>query len=440
MVFCLTLRTYFHSLGRAAMRRTVFLCLFVLSGSVAGQIGSSSSMTDRYGTFYTFSAYPINFSDYYLYQNFRVWKGNADRSTGTTTTPVNIKDFSGVMGMQFGLFEGFDISVVTNFYQTPNRAPSIATDDIVSFFKTKDVPGGFVVNFRLVPWKLAKDKIRMGVMVTSKWETGPYANGPFQSYATEKNTVGIAWLTSYFQNPGAPDLGFSIHGNLQYVNHLDKGLYIGFFPETALRQAGQGAIADQAVATGNTTALRFALGGMYPFNLGGTTMWVIGDVYGNAFMSKPPAAAYTRQNSAFAALGVKYQFARWLAVHIGGEFQVYKGTTPTYSNPALGVEDLTVSKSDFPSWRVFGGFSVTPSPHARFIKTKRQIAIETAVDPEEARKKEVENVLYSEQEIQKRRVNFEPVREMRKDYRTTIGELIGVLAPKDKKVDDGGGQ
>jgi hypothetical protein len=157
-------------------------------------------------------------------------------------------------------------------------------------------------------------------------------------------------------------------------------------------------------------------------------------------MTKPPAAAYTRQNSAFGALGVKYQFIRWLAIHFGGEYQIYKGTTPTFSSPALGVEDLTVSKSDFPTWRVFGGFSLTPSPRAQFIKTKRQIAIETAVDPEQQRKKEVENVLYSEQEIQKRRVNFEPIREMRKDYRTTIGSFIDVLAPKDKKIEEDTGE
>lgn len=422
------------------MRCKILFILLALTGSVSGQIGSTSSMTDRFGTFYTFSAYPINFSDYYLYQNFRIWKGDADRFNGTTTTPVSVKDFSGVMGMQFGLFHGFDMTIVTNFYQTPNRAPSIPTDDIVSFFKTKDIPSSFLLNFRLTPWKVAKDKIRMGIMLTAKWETGPYANVPFQSYATDKNTIGFAWLTSYFQNPGAPDLGYSIHANLQYVNHLDKGLYTGFFDEGVLRAGGQDAVADQAVANGNTSALRFALGGMYPFNLGGTTMWVIGDVYGNAFMTKPPAAAYTRQNSAFGALGIKYQFMRWFAVHLGGEYQIYKGTTPTFSSPALGVEDLTVSKSDFPTWRVFGGFSLTPSPRAQFIKTKRQIAIETAVDPEQQRKKEVENVLYSEQEIQKRRVNFEPIREMRKDYRTTIGSFIDVLAPKDKKIEEDTGE
>lgn len=425
------------------MMRCTMIGLFLLSTVPSmGQIGSPSSMTDRYGTFYTFSAVPLQFNNFYMYQNYRVWKGDADRFDGGTSTSVSIKDFSAVWGFQYGVFNGFDVGVVTNMYQTPNRAPSIPPSAIVSFFKTKDIPSSFTIHFRMAPWAVMKNKLRMGVMVSTRWETGPFANVPFQSYATDKTTVGIAWLMTYMHHAGSPETGLTIHGNLQYVNHLDKGQFVGFFDEQTMRTNGQGAIADQAVATGNTSALRFALGAAYPLNLGGTTMFVTGDVYGNAFLTKPPAAAYTRQNSAYGALGIKYQFFRTFAIHLGGEYQIVKGTTPSFSSTALGVEDLTISKSDFPTWRVFGGFSVTPSPKAQFIKTQKQIAIETAKDPEDVRKKEVENVLYSEQEVQKRRVNFTPVENMRSEYKTSIQSLIDVLAPHDKKpiepVDAGG--
>ncbi|MBX7152323.1 hypothetical protein K1X84_11815 [bacterium] len=410
---------------------TVALIVFAFVQTLKAQTGNVSAMTDRFGSFYTYSAQTLNFGDLYVFQNTRFFKGNADRFDGTTTTSSSIKDVNAVLGLQFGIAHNLDMIFLTNFFQTPNRSPSIPSSAIVSFFKNHDVPSDFLLNFRYVPYSFSKDKIKLGFMGTFKWKSDIFPNAPFQTYATDKAEAGFSVVTSLIQFPKVPETGYIFNFNLQYWNHLDKGQYVGFTGEDSVRRTANGnALADAAVSNGNTSSLRFGIGGSYPIMVAEKYLYIMADVYGLMYMTKPPQAAYSRQDYAYAAVGVKYQFFDWLALHLGGEFQFMKKKDATASSPVTGIEDLTVSGSDYPSWRIFTGVSLPLSPRALSFKPEDEIV---SVDRETQKKREVENVLYSEQEIQKRSVNFTPVRDMRKQYKDIVGGLVNVLQPWDKK-------
>lgn len=420
------------------MRSTswVLTCLFVLTliGVDEGkaQIGSSSAVTDRYGSFFAYSAKTLPFPSFYLFQNTHVYSGNGDRIAGTT----GVKDFGTQMGMQMGIMQGFDVIFSGNFVQTTNLAPGIPKQKIVTFFKSVDVPDELFMNMRFIPFEFAKNKINAGFMLTARFQGDGFYNTPLRLYSGGNTEAGLALIASYFSRPDFIESGVSAHLNLQYWNHLDNGAYVGFMDEDSLRRTlpNGNSLADTAVVTANSSSMRFALGGSYPIDVAGKFLYITGDIYGQFFLQKPPAAAYSRQNYAYAALGLKYQLLDWMGVHMGGEFQVLKGTDKTagdLGSNLLGIEDLTISGSDYPPWRIFGGLTFPMMPRAE--SPRARVVEEVVVEPAAKHKREVEDILYSEQEIQKRSQNFVPVKEMRKNYKNIIGDYVNILGAKDKK-------
>lgn len=419
------------------MRSTswVLTCLFMLTvmgvNEGKAQLGSSSAVTDRYGSFYAYSAKTTPFPSFYIFQNTHFFTGSGTRTAGSS----DVKDFGTQVGIQVGVMPTFDIVFSGNFVQTTNLAPAIPNNKIVTIFKSLDVPDELFLNLRLVPYTFAKNKINLGFMVTGRFQGSGFYNTPLRPYSGGKTEAGVALITSYFARPDFIESGFAMHLNVQYWNHLDNGTYIGFMDENALRNTAptdfSNSLADTAVATSNSSSIRFALGGSYPIDISGKYLNITGDVYGQYFLQKPPVAAYSRQNYAYVALGAKYQWFDWMGVHIGAEFQVLKGTDKTVGNDLLGIDDLTISKSDYPSWRIFSGvtFPLMPRAESPRSRVKEEVVVEQSV----RRKREVEGILYSEQEIQKRSQNFIPIKEMRKNYRGIIGEYVTILDAKDKK-------
>jgi hypothetical protein len=391
------------------------------------QIGSVSAGTDRYGTFYAFSARSIGKTNFFMFQNIKYFSGTADRFNGSATTSESVSDFGLQLGFNLGISSESDIVFSGNFLQTPNRAPSIPKDRILALSESLDIPDDFYLNVRYLPFSWSKNRINMGFMTSLKFEGNGFPNAPFQVYSSGKTEAGFAVLTSYFQKADVPETGFSMHLNLQYWNHLDNGEYLNYYGINNVSGSGPNgpSLVDTAISQHNTSSFRYALGLSYPFIVGEDYLYVVADVYGQMFLAKPAPAAYSRQNFAYAALGVKYQLMDWLAIHLGGEFQILKSTVEkTVSSVATGIEDLTVSGSDYPSWRLIAGVTMPLSPRAATYQPVVQTV--TEVQREDRKKKEVESILYSEQEIQKRSVNFQPVRQLRSNYKDAVNEYLKV--------------
>lgn len=370
-----------------------------------------------------------------MFQNIKYFSGNAERVETFGPVTRKVSDFGMQIGFTLGFTPAFDIIGSGNFMQSANHSSQTTDQDISSLSKTYDLPDDFVLNLRYVPYSFSGGKWNVGGMLGLKFEGTGFPNSPFQPYAAGKTEAGITLLTSYFQKPNVPETGFGVHFNVQYWNYLDAGQYINTKSITRVRTAA-GSVAqsliDTAVANGNTASLRYAIGGTYPIAVGDKYLYIVGDFYGSMFLSEPPSAAYSRQDYAYAALGIKYQVLDWMALHLGAEFQVVKNTTErTVSSPFTGIEDLTVSGSDYPSWRLLAGITMPLSPRAAGYSPPVETVSE--VQREDRKRSEVENILYSDQEIQKRSVNFVPIKEMRSNYRDIVNDYVKVLEPKDKK-------
>lgn len=413
----------------------LFAWILFAGGPLHAQLSSSAVIGDRWGTFYTYAAKSVGAGSFYFLQNTRYYSGTADRSTGTSTVSEKIKDMNAVLGFNVGFSHDFDMIINGNFYQIANRAPSIPESEVSSFLKNADIPEEFYISLRYIPFSFAKGRFNVGMMFTGKIESGSIANAPFQDYSAGTKEVGLTLLTSYFQSPSLIENGLAVHFNLQYWNYLDKGSYLGFNNEDtvrALTTVNGNQLADTAIAGSNTASLKFAIGASYPFVIADRYLYIIADIYGNHFLSKPPAVAYSRQNYAYFAMGIKYNLFPWMGIHAGGEHQIMKSTEPTFSSIDLQVQDLTLGGYDYPKYRVFAGLSFPITPRALIAASSDEVEL-TSTEREIMKRKEVEDVLYSEQEIQRRSVNFKPITEMRKVYKNSISGYIDVLAPKDKK-------
>lgn len=406
-----------------------------LSVPAHSQIGSTSGASDRFGSFFAFAAKPLGAKKFFVFQNIKYFSGNAERIETFGPVTKKVSDFGMQFGFTFGITPTFDAMVSGNFMQSPNYSSQVSDNEIFSLSKTYDVPDDLFLNLKYTPYSFSGGKWNIGGMFGLKFEGVGFPNSPFQPYAAGKTEAGLTLLVSYFQEPTIPETGFGVHGNVQYWNHLDAGQYINFKSMTRVRSfAGSVAesLIDTAVAKGNTASLRYAIGATYPVAVGDKYLYIVGDFYGSMFLSKPPYAAYSRQDYAYAALGIKYQVLDWMALHVGGEFQVVKNTTErTVSSPFTGIEDLTVSGSDYPSWRLLAGITMPLSPRAAGYSPPVETVSE--VQREDRKRSEVENILYSDQEIQKRSVNFIPIKEMRSNYRDIVNDYVKVLEPKDKK-------
>ncbi len=395
------------------------------TGNAFAQIGNSSAMTDRYGSMFSYSAKPLTWSQFYFYENTKIFSGSATRYS-TSSKSVDVKDFGMQIGAQIGLVENMDLILNTNLAQTTTPGNSGTSSSAT--------PRDIYLNLRILPLNFSQGKIRGGFMLTTRWAGAGQASIPFQLYSADKTELGAGFMMSYFARPGWEETALSLHGNIQYFNHGDGGAYIGVTDETTVRNSFNGAaIAGLAVATKNSTSLHFSTGGTYPMLISGRYLFLSGDVYGVAYLTKPPLAAYSRQNYAYLALGAKYQVKDYLGVHVGMDFRIFKNSkTATYTNPVLKVEDINFSGgADHPFWHFYLGLSVPLNPRIKVYSSKSDADL--YAEQNRTQTNEVKDILYSEQEIQKRSQNFTPLKEMRRTYKEIIGGLIGVLEPKDKK-------
>ncbi len=121
-------------------------------------------------------------------------------------------------------------------------------------------------------------------------------------YSAGSPELGLFGTVSYYRDNLFPKESFGLHANVGYYNHLDNGRNLGEKDRnaaSALPTDAKGRQYRTAKVDGTTQAFRYGVGASYP------TEYFDGflEVWGNAFMSKPPVFAYTRENYAWATLG-----------------------------------------------------------------------------------------------------------------------------------------
>lgn len=427
------------------------LCLALVSdyGTLWSQIGGAGGNTGKHGTPYSYGAWPIKPGRLYVFQSTRYFNGGERFDFNTARLESGFNNFNTSLGINWSFSENFDFVFSGRFMQFTNLPSSAKIDDITLY--ENNIADAFYVNFRVVPFKFMQEKIRLGFLVSGQFNSGTYPNVPFETYSAGGVEGGLTLLGSYYSNNLLPDDGWSTHLNVGYWIHNDAGKKIA--PLSAediytFKNVPFGSLDLQAlrntefneftVTDGNTAELRFSTGFRFPFrqissgalgNLSATA-----DLYGLLFMETPPSGAYSSQDFVFGAAGLRYQILDWLGFNLGGEFLVWTKEDVTFYDPVFGVERLTVASGDlavdYPLWRAFGGFDFDLFGTRIKLKkiTKRQVA--------KQKEKEIEDLIFSEQEMKKRSSKPEQLKETRSDYSKVVEELHKVLKEKDVPKDE----
>lgn len=274
----------------------------------------------------------------------RAWAKNVDGG--------NLSDVSQALALNFGFSRHMEIELVPMLYQDLNLTGGStgltynAPDDVYMRFKF----GGYKLNIFDQP-------LNWGLMVAFRANSSKVDNVYLEPYSSGANELGLGWAVSWYQNQLYPLEGNSAHFNLNYINHNDGG------SQDALD-----------IFTGVSNDIEFAFAYRYP-----RLRWeFFGELYGNFFLTKPEAYAYTRANAVWLQPGLTYRIFNGMAVTFGLDLRVMESGPELYYKDqgpiAASVKEAQQRPNDnypdyYPAWRFAGKFSFSPSTAFRRIDT-----------------------------------------------------------------------
>ncbi|MFH1861698.1 MAG: hypothetical protein ABH878_02695 [bacterium] len=240
-----------------------------------------------------------------------------------------LSDNTGALSFHFGFSKRVEIGFTQIMYQDlnisalgPNNLEQIP-DDAYLRLKVGDFP-----------FTLGKGYFKFGVLNQIRYRTGMVDNIYLEPYSGS----GISWeldlLFSYFSNPlyeyGAP----AVHFNVGYLNHNDAGM--GQSPLKAAQE------------------LTYALAYVYPTR----RVDLFLETSGSLFLKYPVENSYSRESYQWITPGLKYRVFYGMNFMLGVDVLLWKQKDRT---EYTGIASLPEGGPDFPSWRLNGTLSISPS-------------------------------------------------------------------------------
>jgi hypothetical protein len=149
-------------------------------------------------------------------------------------------------------------------------------------------------------------------------------------------------LISYFSNVPFPEAGWSIHGNLAYLNHNDVGQELTDYPEDPTPEV-------------MSSELIGGIGLLYPAG----TFDFSAELNGRYFLNRPSETAYSMESVGYLTAGVYYKPHRWLTFQMAMDMRVYSGEDLTKYAPETHLSPPpTEDFPNYPTWRGLLGVKI----------------------------------------------------------------------------------
>lgn len=238
----------------------------------------------------------------------------------------------GYTAFNFGLNDHIELSVAPIIYQDTHQ-----TSDKNSLTKKAiNMPDDLYINFKFGNYRRFESKVLYGFQLTSRFPTGEFHNVIYEPYSAGRIELGLNALFSYFSNVTFPDEGWSLHGNLGYLNHNDVGRELTKNP-------------DDPTPNAMSSELLVGMGWFYPVHEFEFSV----EVNARYFLVQPPVTAYSREYVSYLTPAVYYKPYPWLTIQSAMDIQlVAQEDLSQYSDG--GTTHLDPPPTDFPnypSWR-----------------------------------------------------------------------------------------
>ncbi|MFQ5864611.1 MAG: hypothetical protein ACE5IW_05210 [bacterium] len=333
------------------MRRVLIVLIFLLGGVVLPHIlNAQINFNGGRGLVYVQSAWTLDQGFLTLRTLTRSFGkvGNFPQPNGTTNA-LTIWDVTGRFSLNYGLGKHIEVAISPIVYGDTNRGG----DGI-------NAPDDLFLTVKFGSFNSPGSPVTFGLALNSRFPTGGTHNIPFEPYSSDHVGWGLNALVTYARDPLYPEEATNVHFNLGYWNHNDVG--------TSLTSRNS----PDAEPKSMSQELMYGLG----FNIPKDNFNFSVEIYGNKFLQKPPAAAYSREDYVYLSPTVFYKPYRWITMHFGVDFRITKASDKT--NYSLVGRNLPDSQPNYPGWRVTLGTKFTLLPTTVYRANERDILMQKA--------------------------------------------------------------
>ncbi len=318
------------------------------------------------------------------------------------TSAVTFWDVQGSVSFNYGISEHFELAFSPIIYQDTNRGG-----------KGYNMIDDIFLSLKIGSYGKKGSSVSYGFDLSARFPTAKDHNIIFEPYSAGKVSFGFNGRLSYARDPLYPEDGLSLHLNLGYWNHNDVGQQLTNISPTV----------DLVRVESPTQEFLYGMGIILPSDKFDFSM----ELYGNAFIQKPPPTAFSRENVAYLAPKVRYKAQRWLSLDMSLDIRLVGSNDETdYSLP--GVNPLP-DQPNYPTWRMNLGAQFTILPTTVYSVSERDILMKKA----ETRRELFEQIIREQRETEAAEEELERIKEERRKAERELERLRRILEGEAKR-------
>lgn len=251
-------------------------------------------------------------------------------SQGMTSTTY--WDVQGVLGFSYASGSHLEWNLTNILYQDTHRDA-----------KGYNLPSDLNFSVKLASYGSPQSHFRFGVLVAGKIPIAAHHNIFLEPYSSGKFEAGFTGLVSYSSDLLIPEAGLNAHLNLGFWHHNDTGAFLTGNPN------------DNISVLRPTRQFLWGLGIVVPkqqvdFGL---------ELFGNLFIVRPPATAYSREDYIYLTPSVTYRPSGRLSFQTGVDIRVSQDYDHTrYRADGTTLNQVSADLPSYPGWRLRLGLKV----------------------------------------------------------------------------------
>jgi hypothetical protein len=272
---------------------------------------------------------------YYTHSDVNVVTGAYGGSLGNTVSHSLVRNS---MHIDYSFTNNFLFAINALVYQDIHHR-----DKASNFFENITLAakvGGF---------SFANDHLYVGGLLTFMIPTAgeQYFNAYGVPYSAGGTETGFNVLLSYYADNLFPRESFNANLNLGFYNYFDDGKNISNNN-------------NPLKTIGNSSSLNYSLGFKYPTS----TVDLMLEFWGWAWITQPPLQAYTRESMSFITLGARVKPVDYISVLLGYDYQLGGKTDETVYAPRFDITPRPGrgKATNYTEWRFILGIQVNILP------------------------------------------------------------------------------
>ncbi len=348
------------------------------------------------GPFYMTTAWNLAKGDVTFQANSKFYFNNKTQTLGNNiTNGIAYWDIQGGIGINYGLGKHYQLGLTQILYQDNHKAG-----------KGYNFPDDLFLDFKVGSFSLKNSHWNFGGKILTRIPLAEHHNILFEPYSAGQLSAGIFGMASYSKHVLAPEDGLNLHFNVGLLDHNDHGVN--------LDESGQSALLKKH----NSREVIAGAGLIFPVS----NFDFSAELYGNYYLSKPPATAFSRHSYLYFSPGIVYRTFYWLSVGFSFDIRL----SPNKSCYSIYIpSELPNYLPTYPLWRLNFKLRVNiiSKVKSRFVES----APDTVVTVEKKEKTVYEKIADEKEHIEQAELELESLMKQRQKMDEILARLRKAL-------------